>query len=72
MPLHLTCPLGSGSSVGVGGGVVRAGEAAAAAGVTVKALRYYEGLGLLRPLRGSNGYRVYRAEESARPRRSES
>ncbi len=43
--------------------MVRAGEAAAAAGVTVKALRYYEGLGLLRPLRGSNGYRVYRAED---------
>jgi len=43
--------------------VVRAGEAAAAAGVTVKALRYYEGLGLLRPLRGSNGYRVYRPED---------
>jgi len=47
----------------MGGGVVRAGEAAAAAGVTVKALRYYEGLGLLRPLRGSNGYRVYRAQD---------
>ncbi len=43
--------------------MVRAGEAAVAAGVTVKALRYYEGLGLLRPLRGSNGYRVYRAED---------
>lgn len=42
---------------------MRAGEAAAAAGVTVKALRYYEGLGLLRPLRGSNGYRVYRADD---------
>ncbi len=42
---------------------MRAGEAAAAAGVTVKALRYYEGLGLLRPLRGANGYRVYRAED---------
>ena len=59
----LTCPSGSGSTVGVGGGVVRAGEAAAAVGVTVKALGYNEGLGLLRPLRGSNGYRVYRAED---------
>ena len=59
----MTCPSGCGSTVGVGGGVVRSGEAAAAAGVTVKALRYYEGLGLLRPPRGSNGYRVYRAED---------
>jgi peroxiredoxin/DNA-binding transcriptional MerR regulator len=42
---------------------MRAGQAAAAAGVTVKALRYYEGLGLLRPLRGSNGYRDYRTAD---------
>jgi peroxiredoxin/DNA-binding transcriptional MerR regulator len=41
--------------------VVRAGEAASAAGVTVKALRYYERLGLLRPQRRPNGYRDYGA-----------
>ncbi|MCT2592431.1 redoxin family protein [Streptomyces sp. N2-109] len=38
---------------------MRAGDAAAAAGVTVKALRYYETLGLLRPARLRNGYRDY-------------
>ncbi|MGL5808707.1 MAG: MerR family transcriptional regulator [Nocardioides sp.] len=42
---------------------MRASKAAAAAGVTVKALRYYESLDLLRPRRQANGYRVYRAED---------
>lgn len=34
-------------------------ELADRAGVTVKALRYYESRGLLSPSRGSNGYREY-------------
>ncbi len=38
---------------------MRAGQAASAAGVSVKALRYYERVGLVRPSRASNGYRVY-------------
>lgn len=38
---------------------MRAAEAAVQAGVSVKALRYYEGLGLIRPGRAENGYRVY-------------
>ena len=38
---------------------MRAGEAAESAGVSVKALRYYEDSGLLRPVRHSNGYRNY-------------
>jgi len=38
---------------------MRAGEAADSAGVSVKALRYYEDSGLLRPVRRSNGYRDY-------------
>jgi peroxiredoxin/DNA-binding transcriptional MerR regulator len=42
---------------------VRAGQAAAAAGVSVKALRYYEGLGLVRPGRRANGYRIYSDED---------
>ncbi|MCY9787602.1 redoxin family protein [Nocardiopsis sp. EMB25] len=42
---------------------MRAGEAAAAAGVTIKALRYYEECGLLRPDRAANGYRDYSAED---------
>ncbi|MEU6084406.1 MerR family transcriptional regulator [Streptomyces sp. NPDC047108] len=42
---------------------MRAGEAAAAAGVTIKALRYYEDCGLLSPGRTANGYRVYTAED---------
>ncbi len=42
---------------------MRAGEAAAAAGVTIKALRYYEECGLLSPGRAANGYRDYSAED---------
>jgi len=38
---------------------MRAGQAAAAAGVSVKALRYYERKDLVRPSRAGNGYRVY-------------
>lgn len=42
---------------------MRAGQAAAAAGVTVKALRYYEQNALVRPRRLTNGYREYSAED---------
>ncbi|WP_411119944.1 MerR family transcriptional regulator [Streptomyces sp. 058-1L] len=42
---------------------MRAGEAAAAAGVTIKALRYYEDCGLLSPGRAANGYRDYTVED---------
>lgn len=42
---------------------MRAGEAAAAAGVTIKALRYYEDCGLLSPGRAANGYREYSTED---------
>ncbi|MER5711372.1 MerR family transcriptional regulator [Streptomyces sp. NPDC002122] len=42
---------------------MRAGEAAAAAGVTIKALRYYEECGLLSPARTAGGYRDYTAED---------
>jgi len=38
---------------------MRAGQAASAAGVSVKALRYYERQDLVRPTRARNGYRVY-------------
>ncbi|MHB8295736.1 MAG: MerR family transcriptional regulator [Acidimicrobiales bacterium] len=38
---------------------MRIGEAAARAGVSVKAVRYYEALGLVTPTRLSNGYRDY-------------
>lgn len=38
---------------------MRIGEVAHRAGVTVKAVRYYERLGLLRPGRSANGYREY-------------
>lgn len=40
-----------------------AGEAAAAAGATVKALRYYETVGLIEPARRENGYRDYSARD---------
>ncbi|MGH3243592.1 MAG: MerR family transcriptional regulator [Spirillospora sp.] len=39
------------------------GELAGRAGTTIKAVRYYEGRGLLHPRRAANGYRDY--DESA-------
>jgi len=36
------------------------------AGGTVKALRHYDGLGLLKPMRSGAGYRLYRASDLAR------
>ncbi|MFN6979341.1 MAG: MerR family transcriptional regulator, partial [Gemmobacter sp.] len=36
------------------------GEAAAATGLPAKTIRYYEEIGLVRPLRGANAYRRYR------------
>ncbi len=38
---------------------MRAGHPAVTAGVSVKALRYYERRDLVRPTRAGNGYRVY-------------
>jgi DNA-binding transcriptional MerR regulator len=38
-------------------------DLAAEAGVTVKAVRYYEAQGLLKPRREPNGYRTYSAED---------
>ena len=38
-------------------------ECATAAGVTIRALRHYEKLGLIAPLRADNGYRHYRAND---------
>ncbi|MYF89554.1 MAG: Cu(I)-responsive transcriptional regulator [Boseongicola sp. SB0676_bin_33] len=35
------------------------GEAARAAGLPVKTIRYYEEIGLVRPARSANGYRVF-------------
>lgn len=42
---------------------MKAGAAAAAAGVSVKALRYYERLGLIEPSRQVNGYRDYTEDD---------
>src|SRR3954464_12920036 len=38
-------------------------DLAAEAGVTVKAVRYYESQGLLKPQREPNGYRTYRDDD---------
>lgn len=36
------------------------GQAAAASGLPPKTIRYYEEIGLIRPARGTNGYRAFR------------
>ena len=35
-------------------------EVGAASGLPAKTIRYYEEIGLIRPLRGANGYRTFR------------
>jgi peroxiredoxin/DNA-binding transcriptional MerR regulator len=42
---------------------MRIGEVARKAGVSTKAVRYYESLGLLSPARSGNGYREYRPQD---------
>lgn len=39
------------------------GEAAAASGLPPKTIRYYEEIGLVRPLRSANGYRAFGERE---------
>ncbi len=41
---------------------MKIGQAAAQAGVTVRAIRHYENLGLVAPKYGTNGYRIYDQE----------
>ncbi|MBW4716756.1 MerR family transcriptional regulator [Saccharothrix obliqua] len=48
---------------------MRIGELARRAGVSERALRYYEEQGLLTPERRPSGYRVYREEDVAAVRR---
>lgn len=38
-------------------------EVAKAAGLPAKTIRYYEEIGLIRPLRGANGYRAFRESD---------
>ncbi len=38
-------------------------EVAARAGLPAKTIRYYEDIGLIRPLRGNNGYRQFRESD---------
>ena len=49
---------------------MRIGELSRRAGVSQRALRYYEEQGLLRPARRSSGYREYGPEDVRRPARS--
>lgn len=39
------------------------GEVAARSGLPAKTIRYYEDIGLIRPLRGENGYRSFRESD---------
>lgn len=41
-------------------------DCAAATGVTIRALRHYEKIGLIAPLRAGNGYRHYRPDDIVR------
>ena len=47
-------------------GSYRIGEFAKLAGVTVRALHHYDRIGLLKPQRGSSGFRLYRLEDLER------
>ncbi len=47
-------------------GSYRIGEFAKLAGVTVRALHHYDRIGLLKPQRGSSGFRLYRPEDMER------
>jgi len=40
------------------------GEVALATGLPAKTIRYYEEIGLIRPLRGNNGYRRFRDSDA--------
>lgn len=42
------------------------GELARLAGISTRTLRHYEDMGLLRPSRDANGYRMYRAHDAKR------
>ena len=39
------------------------GETAARSGLPAKTIRYYEDIGLIKPLRDTNGYRAFRQQE---------
>lgn len=39
------------------------GEAAKRAGLPAKTIRYYEDIGLVKPLRDANGYRAFRSQD---------
>lgn len=43
--------------------VMTIGEVSGASGLPAKTIRYYEDIGLVRPPRRDNGYRVYREQE---------
>src|SRR5205807_6194076 len=60
-PKDLTLPLGQGLPSPTT--VMRIGELAKTTGVSAKAIRYYETLGLIAPSRLSNGYRDYGEQE---------
>ena len=42
---------------------MKIGDVAQASGLSAKTIRYYEDIGLVRPLRGENGYRVFAATD---------
>lgn len=61
-------PLRDGCTVKIGGGntVIPIGRVAHVTGLSVKAIKFYEGRGLIQPTRSDNQYRMYGMEEIRR------
>ena len=61
-------PLRGGYTVKIGGGetVIPIGRVAHVTGLSIKAIKFYEGRGLIRPTRSDNQYRMYGMEEIRR------
>ncbi len=45
------------------GGAMNIGDVARLSGIPAKTIRYYEDIGLVRPLRSGNGYRAFRESD---------
>ena len=44
--------------------IMNIGDVAALSGLPAKTIRYYEDIGLVKPLRSTNGYRIFRESDA--------